>query len=84
MSRSRFGLLGWQVRPAVRRSGEYWLIRNSGLLRRVQPETEPIVTESRQRFNSTLRRHLGDKARRHLSARGKRCGGKAIQIDFDI
>ena len=35
-------------------------IRITDLLRKVEPETERLVVETRQRFNQAVRRHLRD------------------------
>lgn len=47
-------------------------IRITELLRRVEPETERIVTETRQRFNQSVRRHLRDETRLHQTAGAER------------
>jgi hypothetical protein len=47
-------------------------IRITELLRQVGPETERVVSETRQRFNQAVRRHLRDETRLHLTASGER------------
>ncbi len=47
-------------------------IRITELLRRVEPETERIVSEINQRFIQSVRRHLRDETRLQLTAGGER------------
>lgn len=47
-------------------------IRITDLLRKVEPETERVVSETRQRFNQAVRRHLRDETRLYLSTGGER------------
>jgi hypothetical protein len=47
-------------------------IRITDLLRKVEPETERLVVETRQRFNQAVRRHLRDETRLYLTSGGER------------
>lgn len=54
-------------------------IRITDLLRKVEPETERVVTETRQRFNQAVRRHLRDETRLHLTSGGERGDEKDVR-----
>jgi hypothetical protein len=54
-------------------------IRITELLRQVEPETERVVAETRQRFNQAVRRHLRDGTRLHLTAGGDRGDEKDVR-----
>jgi len=47
-------------------------IRITDLPRKVEPETERVVAETRQRFNQAVRRHLRDETRLYLTSGGER------------
>ena len=54
-------------------------IRITDLLRKVEPETERVVMETRQRFNQAVRRHLRDETRLHLTSGGERGDEKDVR-----
>lgn len=55
-------------------------IRITELLRRVEPETERVVAETRQRFNQVVRRHLRDETRLHLTAGGEHGDERDVRV----
>lgn len=54
-------------------------IRLTELLRKVEPDTERVVMETRQRFNQAVRRHLRDETRLHLTAAGERSDEREVR-----